>query len=66
MTLNEYLDRKSLSIRRFAETSGVSAATVCRIVNGGVFVPRRETRKAIVDATKGVVTNADLLGLADI
>lgn len=60
MTLKEYLNRHGLSLKTFGDQCGISPATVLRARDGAVL-PNRQTMRAIVEATKGEVSFAELV-----
>lgn len=60
MTLKEYLDLNGLSLKAFGICCGLSAPTILR-ARDGVNIPSRKTLQAIVDATDGQVTIAELI-----
>lgn len=64
MKLDDYLRLKGLTGPKFAMQIGVDPATVYRIRSGKVL-PRRQTIKAIWNATGGQVTVQDLMAAID-
>ncbi|MFV1602331.1 MULTISPECIES: hypothetical protein [unclassified Phaeobacter] len=64
MTLKEYLDLNNISLKAFGDRCGVSAATVLR-ARDGVGLSSRKTMQAIVNATGGQVTPADVWRVDD-
>ncbi len=64
MTLKEYLDLNKVSLKAFGERCGVSAATILR-ARDGVVLPSRKTMQAIIKATDGQVTPADVWRIDD-
>ncbi len=58
--LAKYLKMKKQNTNQFAQKSGLSQATVWRIVNGKV-TPSSRIAKAIETATQGEVTRDELL-----
>ncbi|WP_316300501.1 helix-turn-helix transcriptional regulator [Aliisedimentitalea sp. MJ-SS2] len=63
MRLEEYLARQQMSLRALARASGLGVATVKR-VRDGTCIASRKTLNAIVDATDGAVTIAELISVA--
>ena len=64
MTLKDYLDLNNISLKSFGDRCGVSAATILR-ARDGVVLPNRKTVLAIVKATGGQVTPADVWRIDD-
>ena len=62
MKLEDYLLENSLTLSDFSGRCGVSAPTIFRIKNKQV-VPSKSTMVAILEATDGLVTPNDLVGL---
>ena len=60
MKLSDYLTAHSLTRARFAELAGIAHTTVSRILDQGM-VPRRDTCERISEATRGEVSEGDLL-----
>jgi transcriptional regulator with XRE-family HTH domain len=60
MTLKDYLNHHSLSLKAFGNLCGLSAPTVLR-VRDGLHMPSRRTLDAIVNATNGDVPIQDLI-----
>lgn len=61
MHLRDFLDENGLNLAEFGNLVGTTGATICRIVNGQV--PRRDLMVRIHQATNGLVTPNDLVGL---
>ncbi len=62
MKLREYLVQNKLSLKVFADQCGLSAPTILR-ARDGINIPSRRTLEAIVRATNGTVTIADLISI---
>ncbi len=62
MKLNDFLIAEGTSMGQFAKAVGTTTATVSRIADGTV-VPRRALMKRINQATGGLVTPNDLVGI---
>lgn len=62
MTLREYLTKKKITLRSFAEAIGVAQYTLQRYLAGTRF-PGRAEMKAIHRETKGKVTPNDFYDL---
>jgi len=58
MRLIDYIKREGISQRRFAIRSGLSPASICRLIKGERY-PSKETVIRIFTVTKGVVTAND-------
>jgi transcriptional regulator with XRE-family HTH domain len=65
MTLREYLELHSLSLKAFGERAGLSPATVLR-ARDGICIPSRRSLRAITVATGGAVTVGDLVAVPEI
>lgn len=61
MTLKDYLTQTNIGVNEFARRSRVDRATISRIINGIQPGLRLETAEAIVQASDGEVTFADLI-----
>lgn len=61
MHLRDFLEENGLNLAEFGSLVGTTGATICRIVNGQV--PRRDLMVRIHEATNGLVTPNDLVGL---
>lgn len=62
MRLREFLKSNNLQMAEFAEKIGTTGPTVCRIAGGQM--PRRDLMIKIYEATGGLVTPNDLVGIA--
>jgi predicted transcriptional regulator len=62
MKLNDFLSAEGISMGAFAKTVGTTTATISRVSDGTV-VPRKALMERIHDATGGLVTPNDLVGL---
>ena len=62
MKLNDFLSAERTSMGAFAKTVGTTTATISRVADGTV-VPRKALMERIYDATAGLVTPNDLVGL---
>jgi len=62
MRLREFLKSNNLQMAQFGQQIGTTGPTVCRIAGGQV--PRRELMVKIYEATGGLVTPNDLVGIA--
>ncbi len=66
MKLADHIRDRGLNAHSFAQVAGVAHTTIGRILAGEV-VPGPQTRRKIVEATSGEVTERDLLiGVAEI
>ncbi len=61
MKLREFLKSNNLQMAQFGEQIGTTGPTVCRIAGGQV--PRRDLMIKIYEATGGLVTPNDLVGI---
>lgn len=62
MKLNDFLTTENTSMGDFAKAVGTTTATISRIADGSV-VPRKALMQRINDATRGLVTPNDLVGI---
>lgn len=60
MRLSDWLSTSGMNPTQFARQAGVAHTTVLRILAGN-YHPQRDTRRRIVNATGGEVTEAELL-----
>lgn len=63
MTLQDWLDRESVTVGEFASRIGRSSEAVRRYVMGD-RIPDRETMPLIAQETAGAVTPNDFFGIA--
>lgn len=61
MTLDEYLSRNAA--QKLAEKTGLSVASLSRM-RRGLQKPSMDTMQSLFDATDGLVTPNDFLGIA--
>lgn len=62
MELNDFLISKGISMAAFADTVGTTTATISR-VSDSIVIPRRDLMRRIHEASGGLVTPNDLVGL---
>ena len=60
MKLSDWLDKKSISQTKFADTVGASDTTISQLIAGKTWIGRDLARR-ISDATKGAVTASDFV-----
>ena len=63
MKLNDFLNSEEISMGAFAKTVGTTTATISR-VSDGIVVPRKALLERIYEATAGLVTTNDIVGIA--
>jgi len=62
MKLNDFLTTERISVAAFADIVGTTTATISRVADG-IVVPRKALMGRIYEATSGLVTPNDLVGL---